>query len=55
MFKFFDMLKFLRGLKKKKPLVLISIAGDKKTGSKIALVKKPKSIGDLITLYMNDK
>jgi len=51
MFKFFRKLKFSR-LKKKKPLVLISIP-DNKFGSKIILAKKPKNIEDLIISHIN--
>ena len=42
--------KFFHRIFKKKPLALISVLGDK---SSIALVKKPKKIGDLISLYIN--
>ena len=46
------MFKFLRKLKKKKPLVLISVPEDNKYGSRIVLTKKPKNIEDLIISHV---
>ena len=46
------MFKFLRRLKKKKPLALISVPEDNRYGSRIVLTRKPKNIEDLIISHV---